>query len=205
MVKISKNLTHIYHLSKCSGIVAIGTAKSNNTVQEELFKKSLALTSDLERLPFLLGGKVYFWLDSAIFGNILTSAISGVGVTVVLMNGSYNNDDFDLWEALYNNPKAKDDILLVCHGIISQVTGTAPEYAINVDARDSHWDFEGQIVLFDTITLLIFVDVDTNVSSADFLGCRIRGEAEIEIDWRPFSKGELQEFIMEHIYAKQGD
>lgn len=185
-------------------IIAIGNSSSNDASQLELFDKSLALTSDLKRLPFLLGGKVYFWLDAHALYGVGLSTLTGLGVTVVLMNGNYMQGDFLNWTALISDERANDDILLVTHGSLHYHLGVA-EYNVAVNIKQSHWDFEGQIVLFDTLSILIFLDADTNVSSADYLTGKIKGEAEIEIDWRPFSKGELQEFIMEHIYAKQGD
>ena len=60
MVKVNKDLTHIYHNHVYSEEVAIGADSGRSEINHELFEKSLALTSDLKRLPFLLGGKLTF-------------------------------------------------------------------------------------------------------------------------------------------------
>lgn len=203
MVKLIKQLTHIYHETVNSGQMPIGAASSVNSKQTELFEKSLALTQDLKRLPFLLGGKVYFWLDAHALYSVALSTLVGLGFTAVLMNGSYIDEDFGSVFDLFANPSAVDDILLVCHGNIDYII--SPLVGLNTEIQTSHWDFEGNVVLFDTITLFIFLDADTNVSVSDFASGKIKAQFELEIDWRPFSKAELQEFIMEHIYAKQGD
>lgn len=202
MVKIQKELTHIYHEIIRNDKIAIGNLTSVASKQIELFSKSLALTQDLKRLPFLLGGKVYFWVDAGALYNVGTATLTGLGITVVLLNGSY--EDFLDYGVLTLNEKAMNDLLLVAHGTLHYHVGVA-EYNVAIQLPPSHWDFEGNIVLFDTITLMIFLDADTNVSVADYVENRIKAEMELEIDWRPFGKGELQEFIMEHIYAKQGD
>lgn len=203
MVKIQKELTHIYHDVIRNAEIVIGDSSSVISRQTELFSKSLALTQDLKRLPFMLGGKVYFWLDAHALYNVTLSSLVGLGITVVLLNGSYEPDDFVTYGELIGDERVKDDVLLVAHGSLHY--HTTPLAGIALETTPSHWDFEGNVVLFDTITLFIFLDADTNVASADYLENKIKAEYEIEVDWRPFSKAELQEYIMEHIYAKQGD
>ena len=204
MVKLQKELTHIYHESRGNAVISIGDSSSVNARQDELFSKSLALTQDLKRLPFLLGGKVYFWLDAHALYNVGTATLTGLGITVVLLNGNYDAAEFDTYADLVLNERAQADVLMVCHGSLHYHAG-ANEYGVAVNATPSHWDFEGNVVLFDTISMFIFLDADTNVAAADYAINKVKAEYEIEVDWRPFSKAELQEFIMEHIYAKQGD
>ena len=201
MVKVNKELTHLYHANQYMAGVDIGEYFSVAYHAVELFEKSLVLTSDLKRLPFLLGGKLYFWFDSHIHVSMVASGLAGVGATIVLMNGSYEAGDFDNFRALMQDDRAEDDILLVSHGFFGAVAGESPF----VDIQNSHWDFEGQKILYDTITMIIFIDCDANVSAQNFSLTNIEAIYEIEIDWRPFNKAEMQEFIMEHIYAKQGD
>lgn len=203
MVKLKKEMTHIYHGTVNSALIEIGAARSVNTKQTQLFEKSLALTQDLKRLPFLLGGKIYFWLDAHALYNVALSGLVGLGFTAVLINGSYQDEDFDTVFELFANEQAVSDILMICHGNFHY--HLSPLMGIDTELEPSHWDFEGNVVLYDTITLCIFLDADTNVSTTDYLSGKIKGQYELEIDWRPFSSSELQEFIMEHIYAKQGD
>ena len=201
MVKITKEMTHIYHANQYIAGVDIGAANSVAYNANELFEKSLVLTSDLKRLPFLLGGKLYFWFDSHIHTSLIASGLAGVGCTIVLMNGTYEQGDFATFRDLVQDERAQDDILLVSHAFWHSI-------AANVGTQDiqaSHWDFEGQKILYDTITMIIFVDCDANVASQNFSLTNIECVYELEIDWRPFNKAEMNEFIMEHIYAKQGD
>lgn len=196
-----KELTHIYHRVKWAEAIAIGDASDQSHVHEELFAKSLVLTSDLKRLPYLLGGKVNIWYDSHILVNMVASGLVGLGFTVVLLNGSYDSADFVHFGEVLDDPRASDDVLLILHGSFHAAAGLAP---VPPNVPISHWDFEGKKILYDTITLMCFLDADTNVATAIF-GSNIRFMYELEIDWQPLNKIEMMEFLMEHIYAKQGD
>ena len=203
MVKISKELTHIYHNQLASGLINIGDAESRADEITTLFDKSLVLTSDLKRLPYLLGGKLFVWYDSHILISMTASTVVGVGFTVVLLNGTYEIADYVNFADLMGNTRAVDDILLVLHGSFHTIASTQAGNVVNVPI--SHWDFEGQKILYDSITLMVFLDADANVATATFSGSNIKVNYELEIDWRPLNKAELMEFLMEHIYAKQGD
>lgn len=197
---VKKSLTHIYQNGQAGAVVAIGDFNSVSQKYIELFEKALVLTSDLKRLPFLLGGRLFFWYDAHIPISLVASTLAGVGFTAVLLNGNHVLPDTFL--AMMGDRTLVDDLLLTCHGIITaQAAGAG--YMIHVE--DSHWDFEGEVPLFDSLTLGMFTDCDNNVASANFGAGLIRVHMEIEVDWKPFSAAELKEFLMEHIYAKQGD
>lgn len=203
MVKVNKPLTHIYHadIDNLNAIV-IGQNATRATLNYELFAKSLVLTSDLKRLPYLLGGKIFIWYDSHILVNIVGSALTGIGFTVVLLNGTFDAGNYGNFNEIMDDNEAVDDILLVLHGSFHAAAGTAP---VPPNVPISHWDFEGKKILYDTISLLMFLDADTNVGTADFSASNIIPSFELEIDWEPINKAEMMEFLTEHIYAKQGD
>ncbi len=203
-MKVNKELTHIYHINVSQGTITVGSAYEASEEQEELFEKSLVLTSDIKRLPYLLGGKVGFWWDANILTNMLASGLSGVGVDAILMNGEYTGNAFANLATLLADDNAKDDMLLWSHADFQLFVGTAPEYGVNIEVQTGHWDFEGAVILYDKITLLIFSDANTNVSTTGFT-TNVKALAEIEIDWKQINKPELMDFIVEHIYAKQGD
>ena len=138
MVKVKKELTHIYHDYEINRVISIGDTSSVNTKQLELFKKTLALTSDLKRLPFLMGGKVFIWLDAHALYGVSLSGLVGIGITAVLMNGSYNDDDFLNYGEIIADDRAKDDILLVAHGNLHY--HVTPLAGVMTEFQVSHWD-----------------------------------------------------------------
>ena len=195
-----KEFTHIYHEYIQMNEIVIGVAQSSAHNQVELFEKSLVLTSDIKRLPLLLGGKLTFTTTGHLLTNMAASVITGLVWTGFLMNGTYDAnlyaEPYEVWE----DDRAKDDILLHLFGVA--ISGSD---AAVLDIQDSHWDFEGKKILYDTITLLMFAQSNVNVATSN-LG-RVNGylTLEIEVDWAPVSPAELKEFVLEHIYAKQGD
>ncbi len=203
MVKINKQLTHIYHEQLTSETIGIGANRSTAVRDIELFEKSLVLTSDLKRLPYLLGGKLFIFYDSHILISLIASGLLGMGFTVVLMNGTYDVAAFDTYGDLMGDDRAKDDVLLVLHGSFHSIATTNAGNVVHVPI--SHWDLEGEKILYNALTLLVFLDADTNVASATFGGTNIKANMELEIDWKPINKAEMMEFLTEHIYAKQGD
>lgn len=196
-----KELTHLYHRVVRGTTIGIGALHSEASEAIELFEKSLALTSDLKRLPFLLGGKLSILFAEHLPTSLIASGLIGVQITGYLMNGTYIDDDFQTPQDLILDERARDDILLMVAGHVGNVAGQAGVF----DIKDSHWDFEGETVLYDTISLLLFLRTDVNVASAVLTGADMSVIMEVEIDWKPISAKDFQEFIMEHIYAKQGD
>lgn len=203
MVKINKELTHIYHRQINMAGIPIGGALSGTGHVTTLFDKSLVLTQDIKRLPYLLGGKLFIWYDAHILINLVASGLVGLGFTIALLNGDYDIDNYVGFSDLMDDFKAIDDLLFVLHGSFHTIASTQAGNVINVPI--SHWDFEGEKILYDSFTLMGFLDCDTNVATADFPLGNVRMNYELEIDWKPTNKAEMMEFITEHIYAKQGD
>lgn len=201
MVRVKKQLTHIYHEKIDGGIVNIGENKSFEEVTTELFAKQLVLTSDLKRLPYLLGGKLSLWVDAHIGTSLIASGLRGVGINAVLMNGFYDGASFQTYPALMLDDKAQSDILMTAFGVVDALASEVASFSL----PSSHWDFEGDKILYDTITLIVFLDCDTNVATSVFGASNTKAMYELEIDWKPIDKPELMEFLMEHIYARQGD
>lgn len=196
-----RELTHLYHQYIQNGQIAIGDFQITNEEKITLFEKSLVLTSDLKRLPYLLGGRLLIGLHANVATNIIASVINAITFDLVLLNGDYDAADFNEAEDVITDDKAKDDILLMAHGYIHALAGDTP----TVDIQQSAWDFEGQKILYDTLTLLGFSYANANIGTAAFGPKNLKGFMEIEVDWKPLNKAEMMEFLMEHIYAKQGD
>lgn len=200
-----KELTHIEHIFE-KDAVGIGIGSDHWYWEERLslFEKSLILTSDLKRLPYMLGGKVFIQTQAELMSNMLASAVGGLEVTILLMNGYYTANDYDRFnfgeESLVDDSRAVNDILLICHG--RWHFDTTNNLAV-AEVQESHWDFEGQKLLFDTVTMLSFAR--TNVAVANAILELPSGICEFEVDWRPVNKPELIEFMLEHIYAREGD
>ena len=117
-IKIEKPDTHIYHEYLNAGNIATGQHESVNSKSIELFEKSLVMTSKIDKLPHLLGGKIQGFTDMSIHTDLLASSLAGVDIAGVLLNGDYTgifglNDDYAL--DLMEIPRRKRDIQLVSH------------------------------------------------------------------------------------------
>ena len=197
--------THIY-LEYCV-MEAIGSGKESTVSVKhiELYDKSLVLTSDIKQLPFLVGGGLNGFFDPSIMDDLVASGASGMQCDMVLLNGQYDDALFGdalNYGALYQSdilaiPGRRKDVLLVAHISIMHKTAAATTVFFN---DPSKWDFEGEAILYDTLTLLCFTNTDVSLG-AGFSGYG-HCEAILEIDWKPISTKEMDEFIRESIFAR---
>jgi len=195
--------THIY-LEGVLGASILVTEETAVAVENiELYDKSLVLTADLKQLPFLVGGGLQMIPDVSILNDLQTAGLDGATFTLVLLNGDYSVELLSIEDGRYSSnildiPRRRKDVLLVAHFLILRDI-TSGELAIVQDP--SQWDFEGDAILYDTITLALFADGGAAATGAGFGGYG-HGEALLEIDWKSISAKELDEFIRESIFAR---
>lgn len=199
-----KELTHIYTLHRSIGSVNIGSSSRIQATPLELFAKTLPLTSDLKRLPYLLGFNMHVWLSPDISGEVGAGAVENIAFSGILLNGTYTAT-FSRAQDVLDDPRASDDIIGMCSGIVLTTGLIGADQPKSIDIQNFAWDFEGRKILYDTVTLLTFAETEVNVGDSAIAEDMIDIIVHMEVDWRPVSLKEIQEFIMEHIYAKQGD
>jgi len=182
-LKTEYELNHIYHIRVLNTEISVGDKTCTITTLLELFQKSLALTSDLKRLP-ILRGITGTWLMYAGFDSSLVATGNGEFNCQVRL---YNDDDTSdieqmIWEVMAYG--AGDGTNLQC---------------IALPALS--WDYEGGVLLNNEIALWFEFslkdDAVTNAFPASYIGVSLF----LEIDWYPVSKKEFQEFILENVYA----
>lgn len=204
MVMIDRPNTHIYHMDIKAPTLDIGKEIIVAVVTLELYDKSLVLTSDIKKLPYLLGGSLKVFHDVSLRGDLAASGLGGVATHAILMNGDWSailNGELRYQEAILDVPSRQKEILLVAHSTVYQ---NATIFYFVVVTDQAPWDFEGEHILYDTISLVIFADVDTAVGGTP-LGSYSWSEAILEIDWKDINKKELDDYIREHIFARAGD
>jgi len=188
MVSINEkyNLNHIYHINTTSSVISIGSANSANTEELELFQKSLALASDLKRLPILRGIFASTDFSVAAPNEMNTSSIRNIKWSVELYNDDVESQD-------------EGELLARWTLYCAQTNGVLEFVGFDM----SSWDYEGGILLSDKVSIKGELFSSSNVATADFPADRFNGDVFLEIDWVPVSKSQLDDFIREHIYAKQ--
>jgi len=203
-VNVNKQDTHIYFDYLEAGEITVGAEKDVVSEGIELYDKSLVLTSDIKRLPHLLGGSLKAFYDSSLIDDLIASGLTGIDITVVLMNGDYSGifigGTNDYVPDLLEVPSRRKDVLMVSHKIFSL---NAANNVIIFQEDNDFWDFEGEVILMDTITLVIFANAGSAVSSVA-LASYAWAESILEIDWKPISNKDLQDYVMEHVFARQG-
>lgn len=197
---VKKEQTHIYTLTRLSPQLDIGDYEISEYSQLTLFAKTLPLTSDLKRLPVLLGINMKVLNSPDMSGEIVGGGVEYCTVTGVLLNGTYDSDDFINIRELLADERASDDII----GIVQGYWGNDAAGLTN-EIQDFAWDYEGEKILYDTVSVLLFMETEVVVANSAISHSMATVVAIMEIDWKPVSVKEVQEFIMEHIYARQGD
>lgn len=202
-VEIEKADTHIYSEYVSATSINTGEATSIAAVPIVLFDKSLVLTSDLKRLPYIVGGKCAVYFDPTIHTDLVTSVLAGLHVTVALFNGDMVSEldganNLTWIQAIMDVLSRKKELLMVAHGLIWRDVQ-------NLELEFDHGQFlySGEKILYDTLTLAIFANSDANPTQA--LASFAWGEVVIEVDWKEFSEADLKEFLLEHVYARGGD
>lgn len=185
MVKpnLKYELNHIDSVGLASLGIAIGVQNSTAEVELQLFEKSLALTSDLKRLPILRSKKGIITFGGNIGGLMGGSGLGGLTATINLYNGIIDTKN----------------IIDVMEVFVSQSGNIIQSTTENHES----WDLEGGILLKDKLTMVLALSGSGLVAAADIPAGILFARWLLEIDWTPVSKKEFEEFILESVYAEQ--
>lgn len=185
---IKYNLNHIYRMNMGNDEIAIGSQSQTKYFYLKMFEKSLALTSDLKRLP-ILRGLAGSWMAQPWWINYMNA--SGLSAITVAIN-FYTAGDEDQVPDI-------DDRVATYRMQMNQVVATN---SMSLVKESFSWDYEGGVLLGDTIVLEMQIQCVANVAGAAFPKDTIKVDLYLEVDWVPISKGQFDEYLKEHIYAK---
>jgi hypothetical protein len=189
------NLNHIYYKYCAPGNLAVGYHVELDVIDIELFNKSLALTSDLKRLPILRSIMVNERYGRLTAAQMQASAVTNAILTLIVLNEKLNVAELEtVW---LNNLWEDHEVIYCAEMTIQQTAGQLTYHQLN----ESAWSFLGGILLGSNLTIGLITATATNVAAAqlppvgafDFFA---------EIDWQPVSKDEFEQFILENVYAK---
>jgi hypothetical protein len=183
-------LNHLYKVQASNDEIAIGQNTVITYQPMELFEKSLALTSDLRRVPILRGSHLTGWLDRLIKSSIVASGLNLVTFTIEVYSGYSDGVTSDIG--------GLEDLLLHKQMVVFY-NNTATTFFIHVE--EAPWDYEGGMLLSDYVTLVLTTATDANVAGTAFPANMLYAHMFLEIDWFPINKNEFKNFILESVYA----
>lgn len=178
--KLNYDLNHIYDLEFTPPNIGIGASQAAVESSLIMFDKSLALASDLKRLPILRGLAVMLRPTAALAAAIVAAGVTTIGAYLEI----FRDDDL--------NNKIYSSSILLYHDSVNHVYYVAKD--------ESGWDYEGGLLLNDRIWYRITVETNSNCTGV--LNTPIRGDMHFEIDWAEVSQQEFEQFILESVYAK---
>lgn len=186
-LKVDYELNHIYRLATNNPELIVAVTEWDNSEELELFQKSLALASDLKRLPVLRSLSGCVELDADMRAHMGNASVEIIDFILKLYNGDANEMDAEhqIWAGagvIYFDTTAK----------------TAQIHLPNID-----WDYEGGLLLGDTITLGLIGECDGAVTTNIIPSAMLKAVIFLEIDWTPITSKQLDDYIKEHVYARE--
>lgn len=180
------NLNHAYPKAIDLPLIASGATYGASTTQIQLFDKSLALASNIVKLPVLRSITWTFYIQKpSSLGTTLEAAnVNGIDWLAQLINK-------DAYDAEYSIDSTN---LVFYHSDADQNTSWGGQVSRSRT-------FAGGILLSPTIA----VYVSSVVGVAAALDIAIQGQIlmHLEIDWIEVTKAQFKDFILEHVYSKE--
>jgi len=187
-LKAPYELNHVYHVAINSLELPVGDSEESEDVELELFEKSLALASDLKRLPILRSLSKIPFLNIQIKSDMQGSTVNAVQLRI----------------KIYDSEKDDDDDNLIWSGSMNCWFDSGAATFESEIPPDS-WDFEGGRLLGHKIIIESTIQASSNPATNPFPAGNLNFDLFFEIDWYPVKKPELDDFIREHLYARMGD
>jgi hypothetical protein len=195
--ELSYNLNHVYTEQIGNAEVAIGAHSDLSTASMELFDKSLALTSDLKRLPVIRSVAI-----SPEFARTLAGALAASGIvfsvwSIAVWNGEYTVTELDGY--ISNHEETE-------HGLLWHLTAcifyNTTSGIFTITYSNPVWPYRGGILAENELTLHSYWGLDANVAGTALPADTAFARFYIEVDWVPVSKKEFEAFVLEAYYAR---
>lgn len=185
-LKTEYELNHLYPVQVLQQEIAIGAAQDVSYQTIQLFNKSLALASDLKRLPILRGFSGSWSLPPA-----LGFAMNASGVTEISLSA-----------AIYNCKQEDIGIDKIIARFNAKVVAVAAAVTV-IDFENIYDNIVGGILCGEELTIQLITTCNQVAAGAAFAADNFYVIAIPEIDWLPISKKQFEEFILESVYAKE--
>lgn len=141
------------------------------------------MTSDLKRLPILRSMCFYPDAIPAFAAVMQAAGLSTLEVVCILWNSE--------------EPGDADDIICRWSGWLLNNAGSPRDIICDTES----WPFMGGVLLNDTICATITVGGNQAPAGSACTVC-ITMNMMLEVDWVPITKAQLEEYILEHVFAR---
>jgi hypothetical protein len=193
------NLNHIYVTPIGNEAVVIGADQSIEIVELTLFEKSLALTSDLKRLPIIRGITIQLVPEATFCGYSNTCGVPGVKAECLVYNKTFTEAEIEAIFAANEQYDNKNDLLWCDHLLVQYILASS---VLSITRNNAVWPFRGGVLADNVMTIALDLHMSGNVSTSDFPADEIKAIVFCEVDWVPISSKEFQEYILENVYAE---
>jgi hypothetical protein len=191
MVKLEDkyNLNHFYRIEVDPPTIPDGESVETDTTKEvEFYEKSLALTSDLKRVPILRAIHASWSLSAGWVQTMGGAGVAEWNGQIRMFNAPSNDQDID-------------EIIGEWEFDLTIVAGS-PDVAKTIWGDDEGYVFQGGILLNDTISFKNSASTDGTNASGDIASLSDL-ILVLEVDWVKLTKAQMNEFIQEHLFARR--
>lgn len=194
-------LNHIYPIYAISPQLDVGEVHHSVVCNRRvLFEKSMVLAEDLDRLPCLVGHMSSGWTEEDMIAIMGVGGVQKLQADFFLIDGNVNDNEVVGIDTIQQMVESFD-MNILAHLHIDVIMHITASIGTVINDRCS-WDFEGQRVLSDTISIV------GNIRTNDPVEGAIQARAFsslflLEIDWKPITKKQLTEYLMEHVYTQR--
>jgi len=190
MVKLNVpyEMNHIYKIVMEPGDILINDAEEILTEDLELFARSLALASDLKRLPLLRSATCHVHFDANTLENLAASGVETLTAEIFLRN-----------DRTVDIAPLEEEVLIYTWEAVASLEGGIPFFSF----PNHVWPFRGGILLNNQISVQVNVTLDGPVAGANLDAGYMNLTVFLEVDWLPVSKKQFEEFLLESVYAQE--
>jgi hypothetical protein len=179
--KLGYELNHIYRDALSNPVVAIGARTSLQTTTRTLFEKSLALTSDLKKLPILRSLFCDLKLYATFLASLIASGWAGMYFTITVYDGAIDVDKIIA--------QAHGNFFYHANGIVYN----KPQFV---------WPYLGGYLLHDKMIITMDVVANQNAAGTAFPIDQVIGIINSEIDWCEINQADFKDYILENVYSE---
>ena len=192
-LKTPYELNHIYSFWIANEERAVGTA-TPTVIENELvtFEKSLALSSDLKRLPIIRSAQIIPHFDAR-----LAAALTGAAVNLMTFRiRIFNREDVPDQD----DDDEKDNGLI---GEVSCYCSVASSKWVILEVEHFEWFLKGGLVNdAGKVSMWGQIRFDGTTATNPIPAGYIEAICQLEIDWFPVSDKQMKDFAVEHIFAR---
>lgn len=172
----------------------------------QLFARSLALTSDLEKLPILYSINPHLYFSNLIFATLAGAGMAEVNVFVYVFNGdidimilddlAVNTTDAQMSQQIIES----DNLIYLCN---RHIFYDSTNHVATIDYNEPIYVRKGGELLSNEINIVLRTECDGAPVGNNFYGDSCNLFMTIEVDWQKVSKNKIDDYIREAVYSKK--